>query len=476
MGRIGAHLSGAELALLNRLAEANAAATLNSLRMAAEQKILEPSDDPATYFAISALNAQLSDVTALMDNVTTAGSMMTQAQSVIDQITTQLQNIRTELLTDEDGSLTSQQRAEAQANIDEAIAQIAQLVTTDIDGRQLFDGSAHYTVSGRNSDQVSDLWVQAMQFDASMTISGSVTTAATQAQLVYTGSSGQVTADATFTLTGNQGSVSITVTNSEDLNDVADRINAQSHNTGIVAAVSGDDLTLTSVDYGTAATVAVSVTSGTFNVTGGNGDGTANGTDVVATINGLSAGDAGITFDGNRITVNQNGFRFEMELAAGFTGSFDTITVSGSALTFALGSDLARRTALSLPSLLTGRLGGLSGTLDQLASGGSLSGLADNTSQAIRVVDEALGMVARVEGAVDGFYNAAVSSTSSLLSDMQDDLETAIADLDGYDEEEESLLLSKNEQLATNATAGLAILTQQRQSIVTLLQQIAGLI
>lgn len=476
MGRIGAHLSGAELALLNRLADASAAATLNSLRIAAGRRILQPSDAPATYFALSALGAQLSDVTALMGNVTAAGSLITQAQTVIDQITAQLQDIRTELLLDEHGGLTAEQRAEAQAKIDSAIGQIAQLVATDVGGRQLFDGSAHYSVSGRNGNQVTDLWVHNVPSEGSVTISGSVTTAATRAQLVYTGSGGQTTAAATFTLSGNRGSVSIAVAASEDLDDVADRINAESHNTGITAAVEGDKLTLSSVDYGTAAKLAVSVTSGTFNVTGGNGDGTANGTNAVAAINGLSAGDAGITINGNCVTVNQNGFHFEMELAEGFTGTLDTITVSGGALSFAFHSNPARRAALSLPSLLTGRLGGLSGTLGQLGSGGSLSGLAGNTSQAIRVVDEALALVARVGGAVDGFYSAAVSSTSSLLSQMQEDLEGAISNLDGYDENKESLLLSKNQQLATNAAAGLAILNQQRQSIVALLRQIAGLI
>ena len=71
-------------------------------------------------------------------------------------------------------------------------------------------------------------------------------------------------------------------------------------------------------------------------------------------------------------------------------------------------------------------LGGPSGRLDQLASGGTLDGLDSNTSQAIRVVDEALADLTRIEGAVDGFFNSAITSTSDLLSALETDLEDAV--------------------------------------------------
>ncbi len=47
MGRIGANISGIELKLLNRLAQADAAATLNSLRLASGKKIGSPRDNLA---------------------------------------------------------------------------------------------------------------------------------------------------------------------------------------------------------------------------------------------------------------------------------------------------------------------------------------------------------------------------------------------------------------------------------------------
>jgi len=477
MGRIGAHLSGIERTLLNHLAAANAAATINSLRLATGQKVNAPSDDPSTFVALSRLRDRLSTVTATMSNVTAAGSIVTQTQTTLDQIRTQLDTIRAELVLDEDRDLTAEQRAEAQANIDAAIDEIETLVATEIDGRRVLDGSADFTVSGLASTQVADLRVHRIPDGSSPTISGTVHTTGSQAELVYTGSGGNVTADATFTLTGARGSASIAVTSGEDLeDDVAERINDLSHQTGVTASVVGDELTLTSVEQGSDVEISVDVSSGTFDVTGGNGDGTANGTDATATINGTHTDDGSATVDGNRVTFSRNGLHFEIEFAADFTGDFNTITVSGDALTFALSESLHQRSTLSVPGLHAARLGGTSGRLDQIASGGDLAGLDGNTSQAIRIVDEALADLTRVEGSVDGFQTAAVTTASTLLADLEEDLEDAITETDGYDENEETLLLAKNQELASNALSGLSILNQQRADMVLLVQQIAGLI
>jgi hypothetical protein len=80
-----------------------------------------------------------------------------------------------------------------------------------------------------------------------------------------------------------------------------------------------------------------------------------------------------------------------------------------------------------------------------------------------------------VEGNVDGFYNAAITSASNLMSDLQENLNDAIDETDGYNENEETLLLQKNEELISNALASLNILYTQRLSIVALIKQIAGL-
>ncbi len=466
MARIGSAISGIERRLLDSLALANAEITLSNLRMATGHKINYPADDPSAFATLSGLQAQLSTVGASLTNVTAAGSLVSQTQTALSGMSTQLNTIRTELLKDTDPlhPLTPAQRAESQAKIDTAIDQINSLAGTSINGKTPLSGSADYVYSGRNNSQVTDIIVHSKpQSDA--TISGSVTSTATQAQLTYTGSAGQVTAAATFTLTGQRGSVTVTVTAGEALNDVATFINNNSYKTGITAAVDGGDpnkLNFTSVDYGSSAKVNVDVTSGTFVVSGG---GHVTGTNAAAVINGITIGSSSGNVNGNRFSVNNNGLTFEVEFQPSFTGTFDTITVAGNALSFALTTEISNRATLAIPPVYAANLGGPSGRLDELYSGGPLSGLDTKTAQAIRVVDEALGKVTRVNGTVNGFYNAAITSSSNLLSEMQTKLGEYIDDIDKTNDTEETTKKDYYQALADNAVSGLTIINQQRMNI-----------
>jgi len=458
-------LSGMERTLLNRLAEANAAATLSSLRMATGEMINSPRDDPAGFVYLSGLQSRLGQVRDVADNATAAAEMVSQAQSTADEIRTQLNAIRTELLKWESDTPTGSE----QANIDAAITQIENLVATEMDGKRLLDGSANFEISGRNSDQVTDVRVFSTG-GATVTVSGSLTAPATRAALTFTGSGGNVNTDATFTLTGNTGSYEFTVTSAQTLSALETAINDKSHKTGVTASVDGDDLTFTSVEYGSDAEITISVSSGTFIVAAGNTT-SDTGTDATATINSRS-----YTGNGHRFTVNDGVANYRLEFDPTFTGDFDTITISGDALTFALSTDLDRTATLAIPGLHPAKLGGLSGALSDLATGGTLAGLGDNTSQAIRVVDEALADLTEVEGAIDGFYNASITSASNLLADLEEDLEDAIDDVNLVDDTEEAVREAHYEDLASNSIAGLSLLRNQRAGIVTLLQKIAGLI
>ena len=473
MARIGSILSTAERRLLGQLQKINAQTAIASFRLATAKRVNHPRDDPSAFLALSQFQTRLGTVGAAMTNVTAASSRVTQAQDAIGEIRDQLDAVRTELVQDEDRTLSSADRAAAQAAIDEAIDEIDAAAGTAIDGRPMLNGAADYPVAGRNSSQVRELRVYATvgPQGTTPTISGSVTVAATQAELLYTGSGGQTTSAATFTLAGDLGSTSISVANAEALSSVAEKINNDSHKTGVTASVNGNDLSLTSVHYGSKVRISVTVTSGTFNVTGGNGNGTADGTDATAEINGATYQGKGARFN-----VNQNGFRFDIELAPGFSGNFDTMTVLGDPLVFDLSGSPAHTSKLAIPSLLAGRLGGLSGTLDQVATGGAYAGLDAHASRAIRIVDEALGKLDLVEGLVDGFHNAAVTTSYNLLDALQSDLEDSIVATDGYDQEEETERLAYYADLASNAVSGLTILNQHRQTLVDMLKQVARLL
>lgn len=472
MSRIGYTLSGVERQLLTSLSRSNAQIAMSTFRMATGHKINSAGDNPSAFVQLSGLQSQLSGVSAALGNVTAAGSMIAQIQSALSGFQSQLGTIRTELLKDVNHTLTPEQRAASQKTIDAAIAQINKFAGTQIYGKTPLSGGGNFNFSGLDTSQVADLEVSSLGYQG-QTISGTVTATATHAQLTYTGdASNQVTDDAVFTLAGSRGSVVLSVTAGDTLQSVADTVNNNSYLTGVTASVNAGShtLNLTSVDYGSQATTQITVSSGTFNTTGDTA-----GTNASAVINGQTITADSTHVSGNRFSLSDNGLTFDIEFQPGFTGTFNSITVSGDALTYALSPDVSQRSTLAIPAMYATELGGASGTLDQLATGGALSGLGGNTAQAIRVVDEALGDVTRVSGGVGGFYNSAIGSASALMTAMQTNLQKSIDAIDKTDDVAEQANIAHYQALADNAVAGLAILNHQQQSIVDMIRSIAGL-
>jgi flagellin len=471
MSRINSYISGIEQQLLYSLAQSNVQIVKSAVRMATGHKINQAGDDPSAFVQLSSLQTQLSGVSATLNNIKAADGMVSEIKSALTGYPTQLNIIRTELLKDVNHTLTPDQRATSQSIIDNAISQINVLAGTLIGGKAPLSGSGNYTFTGLDTSKVADLAVSSLVAPG-QTISGTVPSSATQARLTYTGnSSNQITDTAEFTLTGDLGSTTINVTATETLADAAASINDKSYLTGVTASIDTvtHELYIASVDYGSKAKAEITVSTGDFVTTGDSV-----GTNGSAVINGQTISADSPNANGNRFTVNQSGFIFQIEFQAGFTGGFSQITVSGGT-TFALSTDYTRKSSIGIPGMYAAQLGGSSGTLDQLATGGSLSGLGDNTAQAIRVVDEAQGKVTQVTGNVTGFYASAVTSASDLMSALKTTLEKSIDGIDKTNDTEEQSRIAYYQALADNAVSSIAILDQQRASIVNLLQYVAGM-
>jgi flagellin-like hook-associated protein FlgL len=467
MSRIGSSINGYEQFLLTHLARLNQASLNSSLRLATGKNYNSPKDDPSAYLQLQSFEKQLSLVNDVQANVQIATTVGAQSQAGVDEIRTQLEIIREVLLLDEDGELTSDERDANQVIIDEAVAEIRSAMRTSINGRRYLDGSFNYTFSGKNPTQINTIDVMSLRDDT--TIAGSVTTAATQASVSYFGPGARINGNATFTLTGKRGAATISVVDNEQLTAARDRINAESHNTGITASVSGNNLIFTTVDYGDDATIDINVTSGSFSTAG-----TTAGTDAVVTINGRSISSSDI--DGNKVSFRDTGIHAVLYFQAGFTGAFSTVTVSDDSVArFSLSTRINDPTKFAVPSLAPEVLGGVSGKISNLESGGTLAGLGTNTAAAIRVVDEALDQLTMVEGRVSAFADIAVASAGRLMDELASQLESSIDAINTVDEDAETLLLAKNSALAENTVSALAIMQQQQSFIFSILNQIAGL-
>jgi Flagellin hook IN motif len=113
-------------------------------------------------------------------------------------------------------------------------------------------------VSGLNENQIATLNTASLQLGTDVTVSGSLDAMRVGAGLVYDGAiGGLVAGTASFRLTGPQGNANISITSGEALSDVAERINDQTAATGVVAAVQGNSLTLSTVAIGAGATMIV---------------------------------------------------------------------------------------------------------------------------------------------------------------------------------------------------------------------------
>ncbi len=347
-------------------------------------------------------------------------------------------------------------------------------VVAEVSGNDLVLKSQTTGSSATITLEVTDQGVFAVSPGSKATLVSS--TPRQRAQLFYNTTDGLVASNATVTIAGNSGSYQFTFTQGQTLLSAASQINQQTLVTGVQATVQGNQLILESTTFGESATVSVTVDSGSFPVTGGNGNGTANGVNAQTQVSGTDATQGDPNLQGNTLVYAQGGVHLEIEFAPGFSGSFGPLQLQDNSLRFALSGDPRSLSRLAVPSLLPSALGGPSGTLDQLRSGGGLDGLGDNTAAAIRVVDEALGVLDRAEGIIDGFANATISAAQSVADSFVTEVQNSINQLNQVDNDEENTLLALNQALVGNASAALAILAQNRQSILDLVKQLAGLI
>src|SRR5205823_8827284 len=102
---------------------------------------------------------------------------------------------------------------------------------------------------------------------------------------------------------------------------------------------------------------------------------------------------------------------------AGFTGT-SSFTITGGGALFQLGPDVvsAQQARIGVGSVNTARLGGVTGRLYQLGSGGSAS-LANDTGTAAAIADEAINQVTCLRGRLGAFQKTTLDSNLASLND-----------------------------------------------------------
>lgn len=311
------------------------------------------------------------------------------------------------------------------------------------------------------------------EFNASSTANGDgsiigTSTADTEATTNTNNSGGGVLlADLVMEIGGREGTEVFNFKAGASVNQIADAVKLLSDSTGVTAIQSGQTVTFRSTTYGSKGLVTANVVSeglaGKFkdNLSSNR----ALGTDISATINGVTA-----TADGNKFSINTAALDVTLTVDDGSSKGFE-FTISGGGALFQLGGDVVsnQQARIGISSISTARLGGVSGKLYELASGGSKTLKADATG-ASRVVDEVIEKVASLRGRLGAFQRTTLESNTVALTDTVANLTEAESSIRDADFARESSALTRAQILVQSGTSVLGIANQNPQNVLSLLR------
>jgi flagellin len=273
--------------------------------------------------------------------------------------------------------------------------------------------------------------------------------------------------DLVLEIGGREGTEVFNFKAGSSVNQIADAIKLLSDSTGVTAIQSGQTVTFRSTSYGSKGLVTANVinegTAGTFkdNLSASR----ATGADIQATINGVTA-----TADGNKFSINTSALDMTLTVEDGSSKGFEFNITGGGAL-FQLGGDVVsnQQARIGIASISTARLGGISGKLYELASGGSKT-LKSDASGASKVVDEVIEKVASLRGKLGAFQRTTLESNTVSLSDTVANLTEAESSIRDADFARESSALTRAQILVQSGTTVLGIANQSPQNVLGLLR------
>lgn len=284
-----------------------------------------------------------------------------------------------------------------------------------------------------------------------------------------TGSSGgnALLDDLVLEVSGREGMEVFTFNSGTTANQVSAAINAVSDALGLMATQDNELVSLKSLEYGSKQFVAVDVLS-----EGSQGSFTRSvsafrdlGTDVQAKINGVTA-----TADGNKMWINTAMLDVTIDLAPETDDNFKFNIIGGGAQ-FQLGPDVVtnQQIRMGIKSLNTARLGGITGKLYQLQTGGDAD-LYTDPNTAAKIVNEAITVVTELRGRLGALQGLTMDTNIKTMEDTLENMETAESEIRDADFATETANLTRAQVLVQSGMAVLTIANQNPQNVLALLR------
>lgn len=233
--------------------------------------------------------------------------------------------------------------------------------------------------------------------------------------------------------------------------------------------VGDNGLIFRSTDYGSKAFVSVKAIQGTFAVTNAAGTTTDRdiGADIQVRVNGIEA-----VGDGLKATINTSTLDMSMyideDVTAGTTIEF---TIDSGGAQFQLGPDVVsnQQARFGIQSISTAQLGGPSGRLFQLRSGGPYD-LKTDPLTASKIVEEVINQVTTLRGRLGAFQRTTLDSNINTLNDTLESLTAAESSIRDADFAAESANLTRAQILVQSGVSVLAIANSTPQNVLALLR------
>ena len=471
MTRINTNVSS--LIAQRRLSTTNSDMQTTLTRLSTGLRINTGADDPAGLIASEALRSDITAVNKAISNTQRASLMIGTAESALGQVSSLLNDIRG-LVTEaaNTGAISESEVAANQLQVDsslEAINRIAR--STTFQGRRLLDGSLDFvTTAGTGFGTVRDLNIREANLGAAgaMDVNVSITAAATQASIRNDFDfSGGLENDLVFQLSGSRGAEAFEFSAGTSLGEIISAINMVSDATGVVASDDGVNLVLTSSAYGSKGLVAIEIISevGGTDFTDDLSAMRATGTDVQGLINGYAA-----KGDGNRLAITTATLSLDLTVDQGSAAAVAFQITGGGAL-FQVGPEVVsnQQARMGISSMNSAQLGGVSGRLYSLRSGGE-NDLSTDPGRASRIVNEVIDKVTNIRGRLGAFQRTTLESNMNSLSDTLNNLVEAESTIRDADFAKESAALTRAQILTQSGMSVLSIANQSPQNVLSLLR------
>jgi len=438
-------------------------------RLSSGLKVNRGADGPAALVISEKQRAQIAGLNAAIDNSEKAVSLVQTAEGALSEINSLLVKVRSLAIDSANTGVNDEDALAAnQSEIDNALDTINRIANnTQFGTKKLLDGSAGVKATSTDSAVT---FLKGTSDTTAGTYTTTVTTAAERANVSATAQTTTLNTDETLTV----NDVEITLTAGLTQNQVVDRINEFTTQTGVKAEINGTTTRLYTEDFGSDAEIsAISNVAASGSSSGiGTTALTDDGVDIVGTIGGTS-----FNGSGNLLTADSGAAKgLSIQTAASATDATSTgttvastLSVTDNSLQFQIGPNQNQTANISIDRINPVALGfGVGGNqfnnlneIDVTSAGRSQDSLA--------VIDAAIDDVTNLRGTLGAFQANTLESTANNLRATLENTVNAESVIRDTDFAEEIANFTKGQVLVQAGTSVLGNANQIPQQVLSLL-------